>query len=106
MAICRQACPYNTLDGCKVKEYGGICQLTNTAQSITEYRMTNADRVRSMNDEELAKFIDDIAQSVADGEYCTAFLNVKNFPYSCEDTKKACVAHVVDWLRQPEGEIE
>lgn len=54
MAICRQACPYNTLDGCKVKEYGGVCQLTNTAQPITEYRMTNADRIRSMNDEELA----------------------------------------------------
>ena len=57
MAICRQACPYNTLDGCKVKEYGGICQLTNTVQPITEYRMTNADRIRSMNDEELKKFI-------------------------------------------------
>ena len=104
MAICRQACPYNTLNGCKVKEYGGVCQLTNTSQPITEYRMTNADRIRNMNDEELAKFIDDIAQSVADGEYCTAFLNVKNFPYSCEDTKKACVAHVVDWLQQPAEE--
>lgn len=68
-------------------------------------KKTNADRIRAMSDEELAKFIDDIAQSVADGEYCTLFLNVKNFPYSCEDTKKACVAHVVEWLRQPaEGE--
>ena len=67
---------------------------------------TNADRIRAMSDEELAKFIDDIAQSVADGEYCTAFLNVKNFPYSCEDTKKACVAHVVDWLQQPAEEGE
>ena len=65
---------------------------------------TNADRIRSMSDEELAKFIDDIAQSVADGEYCTLFLNVKNFPYSCEDTKKACVAHVIDWLQQPAEE--
>ena len=56
MAICRQACPYNTLDGCKVKEYGGVCQLTNTVQPITEYRMTNADRIRSMSDEELAEW--------------------------------------------------
>lgn len=56
MAICRQACPYNTLDGCKVKEYGGICQLTNTVQPITEYRMTNADRIRNMSDEELAEW--------------------------------------------------
>ena len=57
MAICRQACPYNTLDGCKVKEYGGVCLLTNTSQPITEYRMTNADRIRNMTDEELKKFI-------------------------------------------------
>ena len=57
MAICRQACLYNTLDGCKVKEYGGVCQITNTAQPITEYRITNADRIRSMNDKELAEFL-------------------------------------------------
>ena len=60
MAICRQDCPYNTLDGCKVKEHGGVCQLTNTAQPITEYRMTNADRIRSMTDEELAMLLYEI----------------------------------------------
>ena len=53
MVICRQACPYNTLNGCKVKEYSGVCQLTNTSQPITEYRMTNADLIRSMTDDEL-----------------------------------------------------
>ena len=57
MAICRLACPYNTLDGCKVKTYGGVCPLTNTAQPFAEYKMTNADRIRSMNDEELAEFL-------------------------------------------------
>lgn len=60
MAICRQACPYNTLDGCKVKEHCGVCQLTNTAQPITEYRMTNADCIRSMNDEELNDLFNEI----------------------------------------------
>ena len=60
MAICRQACPYNTLDGCNVKEYGGFCQLTNTAQPITEYRMTNADRIRSMTDDELNDLFNEI----------------------------------------------
>ena len=60
MAICRQACPYNTLDGCKVKEYGGICQLTNTVQPITEYRMTNADRIRAMSDDELNDLFNEI----------------------------------------------
>lgn len=52
MANCGQACPYNTLDGCKVKEYNAICPLTNMAIPVTEYRMTNADRIRSMSDEE------------------------------------------------------
>ena len=73
---------------------------------VVPEKPTNADLIRAMSDEELAKFIDDIAQSVADGEYCTLFLNVKNFPYSCEDTKKACVAHVVEWLQQPAEEGE
>ena len=54
MDNCRQACPYNTLDGCKVKEYNAICPLTNMATPITEYKMTNADRIRAMSDEELA----------------------------------------------------
>lgn len=82
------------------KEHYLIMQ-SSARRCVDRAHMVNADRIRAMSDEELAKFIDDIAQSVADGEYCTAFLNVKNFPYSCEDTKKACVAHVVDWLQQP-----
>ena len=57
MDNCRQACPYNTLDGCKVKEYNAICPLTNMATPITEYKMTNADRIRAMSDEELKEFI-------------------------------------------------
>ena len=61
MNSCGQACPYNTLNGCKVKEYNEICPLTNMATPITEYRMTNADRIRAMSDEELAEFIRDAA---------------------------------------------
>ena len=57
MANCRQACQYNTLYGCKVKEYNAICPLTNMATPITEYKMTNSDRIRSMSDDELAEFI-------------------------------------------------
>ena len=57
MANCRQACPYNTLDGCKVKEHNAICPLTNMATPITEYKMTNADRIRAMSYDELAEFL-------------------------------------------------
>lgn len=89
MAICRLACSYNTLDGCKVKEYGGVCQLTNTAQPITEYRMTNADRIRAMSDEELADFLEGI-----------------NACSNCAKRGNSCFPHwdVLEWLQQPAEE--
>ena len=59
----RQACQYDTLGGCKVKEYNAICPLTNMVTPITEYKMTNADRIRSMSDEELAEFLTHINQT-------------------------------------------
>lgn len=88
MAICRQACLYNTLDGCKVKEYGGVCPRTNTAAPITEYKMTNADHIRSMSDEELKKFI----CSMLKCEYCQFELWGR-----CE---------LLKWLQQPAEEAD
>ena len=96
MAICRQACLYNTLDGCKVKEYGGICQLTNTAQPITEYRMTNADHIRSMSDEELAMFLCNFRSCDADEYICEG----------CKAAQYCRAGHTgtIDWLQQPAEE--
>lgn len=59
MISCGQACPYNTLNGCKVKEYNGICPLTNMAladmEAVKDAKpKTKADHVRTMSDEELA----------------------------------------------------
>ena len=88
MTICRQACPYNTLDGCKVKEYGGVCQLTDTAQPITEYRMTNVDRIRNMTDEELKKFI----CSMFKCEFCNFELGER--------------CGLLNWLQQPTEEAD
>ena len=97
MAICRQACPYNTLDGCKVKEYGGVCQLTNTSQPITEYRMTNADRIRNMTNEELVVFFDGFSsQCIECAEYG------KN--ESCPIYKEGHYCkpqEVMEWLKKP-----
>ena len=100
MAICRQACPYNTLDGCKVKEYGGVCQLTNTAQPIIEYRMTNADRIRSMSDEGLAVFLDGFSSRCLD---CAE--DTKN--QSCPIYKEGYYCRpqeIMEWLQQPAKE--
>ena len=99
MAICRQACPYNTLDGCKVKEYGGICQLTNTVQPITEYRMTNADRIRSMSDDELATHLHDIGW---DCHLCAEHGRLDNEPLlRGEKCDEKCVEHCLEWLKKP-----
>ena len=97
MANCRQACPYNTLDGCKVKEYNAICPLTNMAKPITEYKMTNADRIRAMSDEELAGLIRVIYMS----EECPLFT------LECETCffKEVCAGTYfgkeIEWLKQP-----
>ena len=90
MDNCRQACQYNTLDGCKVKKYNAICPLTNMAKPITEYKMTNADRIREMRDDELADV-------VANGVGC-----VLKAPH-CMDVD--CTPCILKWLQQPaEGE--
>ena len=94
MAICRQACPYNTLDGCKVKECGGFCQLTNTAQPITEYRMTNADRIRAMSDENLAWELMIWR--------CEAIAKYHGIESQYPDTH----SKILGWLQQPEEDID
>ena len=87
MDNCRHACPYNTLDGCKVKEYSAICPLTNMATPITEYRMTNADRIRAMSDEELSKIMEHELGCPVTGD--------------CAKMSKDCKACWLDWLQQP-----
>ena len=98
MTICRLACSYNTLDGCKVKAYGGVCQLTNTSQPITEYKMTNADRIRSMTDEELAEFLCSFRSCDADEYICEG----------CKAAQYCCAGHTgtIDWLQQPAEEAD
>lgn len=55
---CNQICKWNSNAGC-VKPYGVPCILENV--SPTDKKATNADRIRSMNDEELAEFLIDLA---------------------------------------------
>ena len=101
MRNCGQACHYNTLDGCKVKEYNAICPLTNMATAditaaIQEKPQTNADRIRAMSDEELAWEL--MTWRI---ETC-ARLNGAESPYPY--TQKT----ILDWLKQPvkDGEDE
>ena len=93
MANCRQYCPYNTLDGCKVKEYNAICPLTNMAKPITEYKMTNADRIRSMTDDELNDLFHEIYDAGEDDAVAYDWGHRQNsFKWT------------VEWLKQPAEE--
>lgn len=87
--VCRQACPFNTLEGCKVKEYNAICPMSNSVTPITEYRMTNADKIRAMTDEELA-----IEMFVGmECGACPCAGKCGNGSH-CKDT-------ILEWLKQP-----
>lgn len=98
MGNCGQACPYNTLDGCKVKEYNAICPLSNMATPITEYKMTHADRIRAMSDEELA---DAWMKDVAPCHRC-----VYTEECECDEyvTIEKCKEGLLKWLKQPVGD--
>ena len=100
MAICRLACPYNTLDGCKVKAYGGVCLLTNTAQPITEYRMTNADRIRSMTNDDLVVFLDVFSSQCIE---CAEYGKNENCPIYKEG-HYCRPKDIMEWLQQPAEE--
>ena len=104
MIICGHVCPYNTLDGCKVKEYMGVCPLTNTVKPIKEYRMSNADRIRAMSDEELAKHLVDMGW---DCHFCTEHWRLDNDPFMCgKKCNEKCVENCLEWLKQPAEEVD
>lgn len=59
--------------------------------------MTNADRIRAMSDEELARFLADVSTSQTSRcDYCT---------YAKRCTGK-CIDGVKDWLKQPAEEVQ
>ena len=100
MAICRLACSYNTLDGCKVKAYGGVCPLTNTAQPIIEYRMTNADRIRNMTNDDLVVFLDVFSSQCIE---CAEYGKNENCPIYKEG-HYCRPKDIMEWLQQPAEE--
>lgn len=54
--------------------------------------ISNADRIRSMSDEELSKFIGKFLESMSDCENCPA----KTEAFLCVD----CADEILDWLRK------
>ena len=66
-------------------------------------RITNADHIRSMTDEELAEFLECFGVC----HYCSEHERLENEPLlrgeRCDDN---CEKHMLDWLKQPYKEAE
>lgn len=64
--------------------------------------MTNAQKIRSMSDEKLAKFLECFGLC----HYCTEHHRLVDLRiYADEKCDEKCVEHCLNWLRQPaEGE--
>ena len=93
---CNQICKWNSNVGC-VKPYGVPCILENV--SPTDKKATNADRIRSMSDEELAKHLVDIGW---DCHLCAEHRRLDNDPLlRGEKCDEKCAEHCLEWLQQP-----
>ena len=65
---------------------------------------SNADRIRSMSDEELATHLHDIGW---DCHLCAEHGRLDNEPLLCgEKCDEKCVKHCLEWLQQPAEEAD
>ena len=61
--------------------------------------MTNAQKIRAMTDDELAKMLNDIGW---DCHFCTEHLRLDNEPLlRGEKCDEKCAEHCLEWLKQP-----
>lgn len=72
--------------------HGKDLQPTNWEAAENYEPSTNADRIRAMTDEELARFLVDISAD------CTSRCECCAYTRRCTDK---CIGGVRDWLRQP-----
>ena len=79
-------------DNCtKYNDCSTGCGLTWPCGAYAPKATTNADRIRTMSDEELANFL-------------TGFAN--NGLWATEIERKVCYKTIADWLQQPAEEID
>lgn len=83
-----------SIESVKLDGYGdGL--ITDVTMEITssKFTTTNADRIRNMSDEELAKYIYDVSEHCADCVVCGDDCD------SCDGTEDICVPKIVEWLK-------
>lgn len=96
-----EKCHVNEFD-CDDKYRSYRCAALRAEHGYDHDPFTNADHLRSMTDEELAKFVENIAASVMNGNYCGSLGKSGNEKRGCwdSDAREDCVACAFDWLQQ------
>lgn len=84
---------------CKLGEMGcwsdGKCRTTINCENKI---VTNADRIRAMSDEELAKWL---VEKTVYQESAFSHPSYLNFLTGSDDTKESAIKGTVKWLKQP-----
>ena len=77
----------------------GFVDICHTCHGSGMKVQTNADHIRSMTDEELAKWLD---EDIGCCCYCSEDERLKNEPLlKGEKCDEQCKKHLLDWLKQP-----
>lgn len=101
MIECGQICKYNFKNGGCLKPASAVCPMSNMFATDTNVgdKMTNADRIRAMNDEELAKWLEGIDCYNCD---CCVYQHDCRFEYGdLERESYDCKKGRMEWLQQP-----
>ena len=107
MATCKDCLHYDVCKSYGVIMYNSMkLKMTEKVESKCPYKLfkrktikTNADRIRAMSDEELAKYLFDVEQGNFTIDCCDdRFCDTQNCCHDCTDA-------AIKWLKQPaEGE--
>ena len=95
MIHCNQVCMYNFPDNGCLKPASAVCPMSNIARDTNV--LNNADRIRSMTDEELAVFLECFGVC----RYCPEYEEASFVEYGIPDCDGDCEQHILDWLKQP-----
>lgn len=78
----------------------GVSRAGSHRCCFEQKEMTNADRIRAMSDEELAKWLLDMMS------HKVACFGEGAFPYTpCRNEEHDCVKCGIEWLKQPVEEV-
>lgn len=91
---CAQTCPWNYYGHMCLKPIDEICPKNNVASE--KRPQTNADRIRAMSDEELARFLSNPCE-------CTVDPTTDGYR---ECGNSLCIQYLLEWLKQPAEECQ